>query len=403
MGLKIAIVVHGRFHAFDLAREFLGRGHDVTLFTNYPRWAVVRFGVPGGRIVSFWPHGVASRIVRRLHEKQWCSYPEPWLHESFGRWAASKISREPWDVVVCWSGVGEETFSRLAGGETLLVCMRGSAHIRAQASLLEEEQKRTGSAQDRPSQWIIAREEREYMQADLISVPSTFARETFLKEGVDSSKVQILPLGVSASAFRPSPDIIEARCTRISSGEPLRVLNVGTLSYQKGLLDTASLIKQLGTERFEFRFVGPIATGASTLVRELHASASFVSKRPQKKLPHYYAWGDVFILPTIQDGHAMVLDQAVAAGLPILATTNCAAPDLIQQGRTGWVLPIRSPEGFVRQLRWCDDHREEVVCMVRRIYKEFRARDWADVAADFESVCLEYLDNRREKVSCNAR
>lgn len=43
--MKIAIVVHGRFDAFDLARALIARGHDVTLFTNYPGWAVEPFGI----------------------------------------------------------------------------------------------------------------------------------------------------------------------------------------------------------------------------------------------------------------------------------------------------------------------------------------------------------------------
>ena len=42
MALKIAMVVHGRFHAFDLGTSLLRRGHDVRLFTDYPGWAVAR-------------------------------------------------------------------------------------------------------------------------------------------------------------------------------------------------------------------------------------------------------------------------------------------------------------------------------------------------------------------------
>jgi hypothetical protein len=52
------------------------------------------------------------------------------------------------------------------------------------------------------------------------------------------------------------------------------------------------------------------------------------------------------------------------------------------------VLPIRSPQEFIECLLWCDAHREELAAMVRRIYNDFKPRDWADVAADFESICL---------------
>ena len=176
MALKVAIAVHGRFHGFDLARELLRRGHDVTLLTNYPLWAVADFGIPKNRVYSLWPHGVLSRVAWRVNEKGWCAYPEQWLHEWFGRWVASKISRESWDVVVCWSGIGEETFQALTSTQTLRICHRSSSHIRVQARLLEEEEARVGIPQVRPSRWVIAREEQEYALTDLIYVPSTFKR-----------------------------------------------------------------------------------------------------------------------------------------------------------------------------------------------------------------------------------
>ena len=60
----------------------------------------------------------------------------------------------------------------------------------------------------------------------------------------------------------------------------------------------------------------------------------------------------------------------------------------MRAGETGWVLPIRSPQEFIECLLWCDAHREELAAMVQRIYNDFKPRDWAEVAADFESICL---------------
>jgi hypothetical protein len=104
MKLRIAIVVHGRFHAFDLARALLRRGHDVTLFTNYPRWAVKRFDFPESRVRSFWLHGVISRVASKLHRGD-VSRHEEWFHKLFGRWAATELAKEHWDIVHSWSGV----------------------------------------------------------------------------------------------------------------------------------------------------------------------------------------------------------------------------------------------------------------------------------------------------------
>jgi glycosyltransferase involved in cell wall biosynthesis len=395
MKLKIAVVIHGRFHGFDLVRALLQRGHNVTLFTNYPKWAVERFDVPGECVRSFWWHGVLTRVAWKLHQQNLFRYREAWLHSMFGRWVSAELIKERWDIVHPWSGVAEEVLCALAGKSGYRIIMRGSAHIRTQARLLEEEESRTGVPQDRPSPWIIAREERAYALADAIVVLSTFARDTFVAEGVPPEKLLLLPLGARLDAFCPAPAVVEARCQRILSGEPLRVLYVGTVSFRKGMWDMAAIIRKLSHDNFHFRFVGPLSPEASQMVSTLRDCATFLPKIPQSELPAMYAWGDVFVFPTIEDGYAVVLAQASASGLPILTTTNCAGPDLIREGETGWVLPIRAPDTFIERLQWCAAHRTELAAMAHRIPAVFQPRDWTDVAADFESLCLACLQRGR--------
>ena len=399
--MKIAIAVHGRFHAFDLARE-LSRRHDVTVFTNYPKWAATRFDLAPGQVRGLWLHGVASRAAWWLHENLSIPYPEALLHRWFGRWAAAGIARERWDVVHSFSGVSEEILRQTSTHATLHMMIRASAHIRTQARILESEQRRAAVALDRPSRWMIAREEREYQLADRIYVLSSFAWNSFVSEGVDPSKLCLVPHGARLEHFRPAPKTVEARCARILSGAPLRVLFVGTLCYRKGLLDMAAIVRAPGCERFRFRLVGPVTREARGLVSALHSAAEFVPKQPERELSASHAWGDLFVFPTIEDGFAVVLAQANAAGLPILTTPNCCGPDLIREGQTGWVLPIRNPQAFIERLDWCDSHREELAEMVRHTYYQFQPRTWADVAADFESICAEGTapsHDRQEAVS----
>lgn len=384
MKRRIAIVVHGRFYAFDLARVLLARGYDVYLFTNYPKWAVTRFGFPAERVRSYWGHGIASRLLSVARDKLHAPFPEAALHAHFGRWAARAVTRERWDIVYCFSGVAEELFTALDGLTERRWLTRASSHIRTQARLLEAEEHRAGVPIDRPSNWMIQREEREYAQADVIVTLSRFARDTFGGTGHDQ-KVEMLPLGVETSQFQLDADKIEARKQRILSGAKLRVLFVGTKSFRKGLIDLAHIARAL-SDQFEFRFIGPEESTAQALLNEMRVHATLVPVVPEAQLSDAYAWGDVFIFPTIEDGFAVVLTQAQAAGLPILATTNCGAPDFVREGETGWILPIRASEGFIDRLQWCDRHRVELADMVARISHEFQPRTWEDVARDFEAA-----------------
>jgi glycosyltransferase involved in cell wall biosynthesis len=385
MKLKIAIVVHGRFHAFHLGRELINQGHNVTLFTNYPKSVVSRFGIPKERVVTFLFHGLLSRFLHFFEENLSMDFRE-FTQTLFSKWAAKKLAVEGWDVIYSFSGVAEEIFKSISKGHTLYFLVRGSSHIRTQAKLLEEEERRAGVPIDRPKAWIVAREEREYELADAVAVLSTFAKRSFLEEGFPENKLRLLPLGAQLSHFRPSENVIEDRCQRIVTGQPLRVLMVGTFSFRKGAVDFLKIAESLkGT--CMFRFVGKLENEVKHHFSGDQSNIEFIPRQPEFNLPSFYKWADIFLFTTIEDGFAVVLAQAQASGLPILTTTNCSGSDIIREGQTGWVLPIRDPQAFVDRLCWCDAHRSELAQMVRATYEHFKPRDWSDVADDFVSIC----------------
>ncbi len=395
MRLRIAIAVQGRFHAFDLTRELLRRGHDVQLYTNYPAGIAARFGVPQRVVHSFLLHGIGSRLVWRLFQRGWNGNVERVSNSIFGRWAATQLRGQRWDIVYGFSGVSEEIFAALRKRPTVRFLARSSTHIVRQRQLLDEEEVRAGVWVEKPSDWIVAREQREYALADAIHLLGHFPLQSFLELGEDAEKLYTLHLGVDVRSFRAPAAVIAERKRRVRAGEPLRVLNVGTFCLRKGALDYVPLIRSSGPRRFCFRFVGPVASDALHLWRELKGEAEFVGKRPQAELPGEYAWGDLFLLPTVEDGFGLVLPQALACGLPVLTTLNCGAADLIEHERNGWVLPARRPELLLERLRWCDEHRDEFEKMVTAAYDTGTEWDWAETARETEASMLEALAKKR--------
>ena len=383
--MKIAIVVQGRLHAFDLAKALRRSGHDVTVFTNYPHYVCRRFGMDGIRIRSFPLHGVFERVVAKLHQHLAFPNLEAFRHRLFGQWSAHGLRKESWDFIHCFSGVSEEILqdSRIQKRATLL--MRGSSHIEEQADLLHEEAARTHEPIEVPSEWIIQRELREYRLSDHIITLSTFAQKSFLSRGLGPQQTHCIPLGVDVNDFRASREIVEVRSRRIMAGEPLGILYVGTLSLRKGLWDLIQIARQLQGKPIEISCVGPVPPESMELLRKAGSNVRVVGKIPQRDLPKWYAAADLFVFPTIEDGFAVVLTQALANSVPVLTTTNSAGPDLIVDGRHGFVLPIRKPEAFVEKIKWALEHRKEVAEMVRYLHDEYQPRTWDHVAQDFDS------------------
>jgi glycosyltransferase involved in cell wall biosynthesis len=378
---RIAIVVHGRFYAFDLARELLKLGAEVVLFTNYPKMVAERFGVGAEHIRSFLIHGLLARLVARFGRAA-SAAAEPCLHRMFGRWAARRAGAGDFDVLYCFSGVAEETFRHPGAASKLKVLVRASAHIATQRVLLDEEERRAGIPVEKPSNWAVERECREYAAADRIVVLSSFARATFTARGVPSCKLWLVPLGVRTDRFELPEHALEARLSRIASGAPLRVLTTGSFTLQKGAFDYAQIAG--GTSaRFVYRWVGDISPEAAHIAAALGERVQFVPRVREYELAEHYAWADVFLFPSIQDGFAAVLVQAQAAGLPILATANCGAPDIVHEAVNGWIVPARQPEAFVQRLVWCDSNREAFAALVSADSRAPAARDWDSVAGQF--------------------
>jgi glycosyltransferase involved in cell wall biosynthesis len=330
-------------------------------------------------------HGVATKIYYRFRRYLRPFDAEPVLHQWFGRWVRSKLRRNA-DLIYIFSGISEETleFFRHTEGPQIWLA-RGSSHICVQRKLLEEEEKRSGMSGEKPSSWMVSREQREYALARRIITLSSFAQQSFNIQCVPPGKVTLLLSAVDVGRFRPDQETIRARIERIRSGQPLRVLAVGTFSMRKGAYDLVQMANIMAT-KMRFRFVGDVPQEALTLKERTGKEIEFIPRVAEHELRKHYAWADIFVFPTIEDGFPAVLAQALAAGLPVLATPNSSAPDIVRHDETGWILPIQNPLMFVEQLEWCDKHRSELQRMAQRLGFEFAPRDWKDMASDVERI-----------------
>jgi glycosyltransferase involved in cell wall biosynthesis len=273
---------------------------------------------------------------------------------------------------------------------------RGSVHIREQRQILADEERAGEGRVEQPSDWIVAREEREYELADMIEVLSPCAFASFLRAGVAREKLDVRPLGVDVAAFRPTRHVIEARLGRLSYGEPLRVICAGNFSRQKGARCWREMLERTNLAA-EFRFVGSIASDAAGIARSIGAHAEFRAKVPQAALPKEYAWADLFVLPTLQDGFAAVVAQALASGLPVITTSSCGASALVENGLTGWIIPPGQADALADCLIRLNVNREELLFAVRRLGECEFSRDWGDVAREF----VRSIRDRRE--ACTQR
>ena len=342
--MKIAIASIGRFHMFDLARQMVRLNQQVKLYTGYPPFKV------DADLRSFteshWLWSVAANLRYRIKPLPTTTWWFDHAHKDFGNWVVRNLADV--DILDALSGCGLTTGRMLAQKGKAWICNRGSAHILAQKQLLEDEHRLWKLAPPYFNMEITKKRALvEYDESNAIVVPSSWAKETFVQQGISADKVYVIPYGVELSLFRPLP----------KKDKRFRILFVGTFSARKGigyLLEAACpLVEQ---NLAEVWLVGmPDATVKPILERY---ASTFIDKGfiPRKDLAWYYSQGSVLVLPSVEEGLALVQAQGMACGLPVIATTNTGAQDLFTDGQEGFIVPIRSPEAIRERLQWMLDN-----------------------------------------------
>jgi glycosyltransferase involved in cell wall biosynthesis len=205
-----------------------------------------------------------------------------------------------------------------------------------QCRILTEEHDRLGQKFKGIDRRLVERELAEYEYADMIFVPSEFAYRSFVEYGVPEYKLRKNPLGVDLRIFKPV-----ARTDDI-----FRVIFVGNLSIQKGIPYLLAALAGLKLPKFELCLVGTSLPEVRPFLARHEGGFRYLGVMPRTELYRYYSQSSAFILPSIQDGFGMVMAEAMACGLPVIATTNTGSEDLFTDGVEGFIVPIRDPEAI---------------------------------------------------------
>jgi glycosyltransferase involved in cell wall biosynthesis len=102
---------------------------------------------------------------------------------------------------------------------------------------------------------------------------------------------------------------------------------------------------------------------------------------------------DVFILPSIAEGRALVQQEAMACGLPLIVTANAGGEDLIEEGRTGFLVPMRSPQSLADKINWFADNRGDLPEMRRAAQSKAVQYTWESYGQKIVAAIRNDLEN----------
>jgi len=331
--MRVVQAVFGVFHHFELAHQLRRRGHLQRIYSTWPWARLKREGLPREYVRSFPLLHTTEYLLSRTGRvpAEATAKIALWNALAFDRYTAPRIDREQCDAFVAISGAGLLTGALVQRGGGKFICDRGSTHQRFQDRIVEEEYKRWGVPLPLAKPHIVVREEAIYAQADAITVPSNVARRSFIEMGVASEKVHVIPYGVRLDRFVPA--------AAPPSGS-FELLFAGGVSLRKGIPYLLEAFAKLRHPRKRLTIVGSISQEIRPLLRRLPMEhVIFTGPLPQPELAKRMSASHALVLPSVEEGLALVQGQAMACGCPVIATVATGAEDLFSDGVEGFIVP----------------------------------------------------------------
>jgi len=377
--IEVVQAVCGTFHHFDLARELEARGNLRRIYSTFPWQRLRREGVAHDKVRTFpWIHTPQLVLGQRGLIPDALNREITWLmFRTFDAWVARNLPR--CDVFVAISGTGLRAGQTAQHRGAKYICDRGSSHIRYQDRILREEFAIWGIEPDSiVDPRMIAREEAEYDLADGITVPSEFSRRSFVEMGVPAHKIHRIPYGVRLDRFQRTTEPPTDR---------FEVLFAGGVNLRKGIPWLLQAFAQLRHPHKRLRLAGAVSPEIRPVLARLPQDhVEFLGALPQSQLAAAMSSSHVMVLPSVEEGLALVQGQAMACGCPSISSRNTGGEDLFTDGVEGFLVPIRSAEAIAEKLQQLADdpalHQRMSEAALRRVRQIGGWKEYGDAWAD---------------------
>ena len=348
--MQIIQTVFGVFHHFDLARELDRRGHLARIYSTWPWQRIQREGIPHDKVKTFpWIH-TPEFVLRRAKllprpVEDLTGYMNALMFDEYTTRTLPEC-----DALIGLSGSSLKAGRLVQRRGGVFFCDRGSSHQRYQEQIVSDEYRRWGVNAPVSDPRDTAREEEIYAMADGITVPSSFAARSFVEMGFPAEKVHTIPYGVRLERFKPTGTPPEDR---------LELLFVGNVGLRKGVPYLLEAFARLKHPNKRLRVVGAMSRELPPVLERLPKEhVEFLGILPQQQVAEMMSQSHLLILPSVEEGLALVQGQALACGCPVLATTNTGGEDLFQDGVEGFIVPIRDVDALLHRMEQIADDPE---------------------------------------------
>jgi starch synthase len=192
-------------------------------------------------------------------------------------------------------------------------------------------------------------ENAELNNADVIVSASSFAKKTLIKHGIPDKKIFLNPYGVDINRFQFN--------NKRDFTAKLKFVFIGSVTARKGVPLLVYAWQKLNPKNAELLIIGPIGDKERKLI-PIMESIKVLGKIPNDSLAEIIIDCHIFIFPSYFEGFGLVILEAMASGLVVITTDATAGPDIIENGKEGFVYNTYDEDKLIEFMQLCMDDRE---------------------------------------------
>jgi glycosyltransferase involved in cell wall biosynthesis len=250
--------------------------------------------------------------------------------------------------------------------------------LREEAARLPAWEPTLGGTRDSAAK--LSRKAEELEAAEVVVCPSLFVARSLPEKTRATKKIVMAPFGSSPTG--PAKDLAPP------AGKKLRVMFAGSMAQRKGLADLFAAMRLLKRNDVELVVMGAPQVPMEFYRREYN-EFTHEAGRPHSQVLELMRACDVFCLPSIVEGRALVMQEAMSQGLPLIITPNTGGEDLIEERATGFLVPIRDPAAIAEKITWFADHRSALPEMSRAAQAKAAELTWKAYGRKIVNAVLE--------------
>ncbi len=330
--MRIAISAIRPIQAALIANALLPHAQRLTILSSAPR-----------RYFRGLAPAVALRLIpspaQILHNLLPGGLAKPWHRWDVEVWDRLVVGLLPeTEVVIGFATQSLHTLEQARRRGSRAILDRACPHVDFQQAIVRDEAAKVGARYRPEPRWFRQRQLDEYALADVIVVPSRYSAGSFSAEL--RGKILIAPL-LPRELTRQAPERMANGTFTLGvlGGNPLRKGYLYLLeAWHRLALPNARLLLRAA----DFAPYPRLAELAR------HPSVERVGFLP--RISDFYARCDAFVLPSVDDGFGMALLEAMAHGIPVIATTHTGASELLTDGVDGVVTPPFSADALAEAI-----------------------------------------------------